>query len=151
MGVYAREAAVPPRRRLPAIAGRYADRDLFAEYESMAGFTEWQSKKHARCRRAWEAHMETRGGDPAFPSVADVDSFLSERIDAVAMDTVYRIYWTYLRRFFKWALWRTDCPHRYNPVLMACVETEAGQEMWTYFIETVKGELLDAKEAGELE
>lgn len=150
MGVYKSEADVHPDSYLPDMAGRFHKREAWSEWAEAQDYSEYKQKMVARVERAWKAHMEGRGHH-AFPSVRDVDDFLSERQQSVTMATVYKPYFIALRDFFEWLMWRTDYPHRYNPVLMACAEGEAGRELWTYYVEEVRRGLQEKKEDGTLE
>lgn len=138
LGVFKTLAEVPEEYRLCRHDRLFAGRDAYAAWETENIDAEWALKESGRVERRWKSHMEARGRHHALATPADVEAFLADLADDVQIERVYTPYWLFLKRFYHWMAWHTDYPHRYNPVLMACVEHSTSEQVWNYVMNDVK-------------
>ena len=138
MGIFKRYSDVPERYRLGRFEPSFVGRDAFANWEDEEITSKWQREESSRVEARWKTHMAARDRHHALATPADVDVFVEELTSELQMERVYKPYWLFLKRFYEWMKWHTDYPHRYNPVLMACVEYPASQAVWSYVMNDVK-------------
>ena len=138
LGVFKTLDEVPEEYRLCRHDRLFAGRDAYTAWETENIDAEWALKESGRVERQWKSHMEGRGRHHALATPADVEAFLADLADDVQIERVYTPYWLFLKRFYHWMAWHTDYPHRYNPVLMACVEHPTSERVWNHVMNDVK-------------
>lgn len=138
LGIFKTLEEVPPEYRLRRHEQLFAGRDAYAAWQAENINAEWARKESGRVERRWKTHMDARSRHHALATPTDVETFLTELANDVKIDRLYSPYWLYLKRFYHWMAWHTDYPHRYNPVLMACVEHPTSETIWNYVMNDVK-------------
>jgi len=138
LGIFKTIDDVPQEYRFHRHGRLLEGRDAYAAWEAENIDAEWALKESGRVERRWKSHMAARGRHHALATPADVEAFLADLADEVQLERVYKPYWLYLKRFYRWMVWHTDYPHRYNPVLMACVEHPTSKTVWNYVMNDVK-------------
>jgi hypothetical protein len=132
--VYKQLDQVPSKRRFERFAEEYGGRDVFSEFLTEHLFEKYDSERFVEnCRlaeRRWKTHMEQRGRHHALARPVDVDTWMSDLLDRVNLETAYNTYWTKLERFYSWLQLHPGHPHVYNPVLMAAGTYEAAEIVW---------------------
>lgn len=132
LGVYKSLADVPQRYRLESFAGQFDGADAWEAWNAQHSDSKWKRAEARRVRDRWEEHMAGRGRHPALATPADVETFVAGLLEEVQIERVYKPYWLFLKRFYKWLKWRTEYPHRYNPVLIASANEPAAGEVWDH-------------------
>ena len=133
MGIYKRLSAVPDCDRLRRYNDRYADCDTwgaFVEAQDNAFDSKYYEATIRKTERTWKAHMAERGRHHALAQPVDVETWCQSLASTRTLSTVYAEYWVRLEQFYHWLQWRTDHPHRYQPVLMAAATCETAGGVW---------------------
>jgi hypothetical protein len=135
LGVYKTEADVPSEYRLPGhpSATSFDAEESWWQHTDYMELADSTKKAYLACWNKWEPFTEDRGRNPAFPTVEDVEQFLTEEASEIGANTLYNARFKPLYRWFKWLMWHGDAIHRYNPVVMAvCQYDGAARSSWIH-------------------
>lgn len=151
MGVFKSLDDVPDRYRLSNFVDQFRGEDTWTWYlmlrhdgtvsQAQGQLSTSRAKEVERCGRYFKTFMHReRGTHHALATPDDIESFLSAVKDGYQnptkqprlITTVYDTYFAAVNQFYDWLQTWVDFPHRYHPVLMACVKGGVAQECWDY-------------------
>lgn len=132
-GVYKTIDDVPHHHRIRTHTDRYQGRDMWREYDLAVASVHPDERNYSPSERSkWENHMQRRGRHYAVAEPDDVTAwteFVREDIaEATRVNYTKRIF-----RFYRWLMWHTDHPHRYNPFVLAANTHDPTAELLAKF------------------
>lgn len=81
--------------------------------------------------REWKSYCNENDLHPALADPADVDDHLSaQKAEINTLKTVHDARFRPLFRWYRWMQFRTDYPHKYNPIVMAVLLDGATADIW---------------------
>ena len=86
---------------------------------------------YGKAWREWSAYCDAHDVNPALANPQDIEAHLTEqRAQVNKLKTVHDARFRPLFRWYRWMLFHTDYPHRYNPVVMAVLLGGATHDVW---------------------
>ena len=144
MGVFKYHDEVPDRYRLAHHTAAYDGRDVWGEWLEDDLFENISSKRDRRLARnvgaEWATHCSDRGRHPALARPDDVETWFTQMLDELAIETVYSKRYIRLERFFSWLQSHAEHPHLYHPVWMAAATYDDGAtgRLWKHKIDCTR-------------
>jgi len=134
LGAFKSVSDVPERYYLPNFSAEMDAESAWEHYctEELAGLSEHQRKYvYGKAWREWKAFCAEHGIHSALADPADVEAHLEEQYQEVnTLKTVHDARFRPLFRWYRWMQFRTDYPHRYNPVVMAVLLDGTTHDIW---------------------
>lgn len=130
LGLYKRYTDIPQQHRLSTFEGIYDGVDVWEAYLTANDKSLNQAGRAGKNR--WLTATSNAGEHYALAS--------PQTVEAYAKDAAHLSDWSRMRylaevyKLYRWLLWHTDHPHRYNPVLIAAAEHETTRETWTFYV-----------------
>jgi hypothetical protein len=100
--------------------------------EELSGLTFHQRQYvYGKAWREWSSFCEENGVHSALADPQDIEVHLAEQRDSVnKLKTVHDARFRPLFRWYRWMMFHSEYPHRYNPVVMAVLLDGTTYDIW---------------------
>lgn len=134
LGVFKRVEDVPDRYYLPNFETEIDAEECWDAFdaEELEGLSFHQRRYvYGKAWREWSVYCDAHDVNPALANPQDIEAHLAEqRAQVNKLKTVHDARFRPLLRWYRWMLFHTDYPHRYNPVVMAVLLGDSTHDVW---------------------